>query len=119
MEEVNRVGDEIVSAWRKVGLFAVDVDGTPVTLVSLSPGVLGAIQQRTGLRFNELVLDPLARIDIAAQLVDACYQKLGKPGPSFDDGLAIIAKFVEVPDDLPPAPDVPSDSSSDPPTPAS
>ena len=114
------VGQEIVDSVRKAGQFAVNVGGTPVPLMSLPPGALAKIQARTGLRWAEIILDPLNRIDVAASLVEAAFEKEGCVIPDLLDSEQVVALFVEIPADMPePLPAENVEEAGPDPTPAS
>lgn len=112
------VGQEIVDSVKKAGQYAVNVGGTPVSLMSLPPGAIAKIQERTGLRWAEIILDPLNRIDVAAALVDAAFEKEGCLIPNLRDSGEVVALFVEIPADLPDPEPTEGDAAENP-TPAS
>lgn len=101
---MNRVGEEIVSTIEENGQFAVLIEDEVVPLLSLSPGALGKIQERTGLRWMQIILEPMARVDAAELLVVACAEKVGKPAPPITDMASLVRLFVEVPNDVPEIP---------------
>lgn len=101
--EVQPIGAEIVDGMERAGQYGVQVDDEVVTLVTLPPGVFAKIQDRTGWRFMKILMDPLERADVVADLVDAAYVKAGKPAPDFEDLSAYLRLLVEVPGDLPDA----------------
>lgn len=103
---VNRVGDELADEIEKGAGFGIDVDGQVVSLLSLPPGVFGAIQERTGLRWLEVLNDPFGRMDIAADLVAAAYRKVGKPEPEEFEFGTMLRMLVRTPTDLPEPVDV-------------
>lgn len=98
---MKEVGQEIVKSVRDAGQYAVNVAGVPVSLMSLPPGVVGKIQDRTGMRWSEIILDPLNRIDVAAWLVEAAFEKEGCVAPNLLDSATVVGLFVEIPADLP------------------
>jgi len=98
---VKAVGQDIVDSVRKAGQYAVNVGGEPVALMSLPPGAVAKIQQKTGLRWAEIILDPLNRIDVAAWLVEAAFEKAGALAPNLLDSETVVSMFVEIPADLP------------------
>jgi hypothetical protein len=51
-------------------------------------------------------MDPLERIDVAADLIKAAHEKAGKPCPSLETAGEIARFIVEIPADLPELPDV-------------
>ena len=99
--DVDNIGAEWVDAVKQVGQYAILVNGEPVALMSLQPGTMAKIQQRTGLRFNQIMQDPAARIDVLADLVDAAFVKAGLPAPGLDDAESVFALLVQIPADLP------------------
>jgi hypothetical protein len=103
---MKRVGEQAVEDIERAGQFAVLVDGDPVPLLSLPPGVFAEIQDRTGLRWTSILLDPLGRFDVAADLVAAAHAKRGVDAPDLDTA-GLVRLFVEIPSDLPvdPEPD--------------
>ena len=103
---VNRVGDEFIDGVEKLGQYAVLVDDTPVPILSLSLGAFEKIQVRTGLRWSRIIMDPLERIDVAADLVRAAFDKAGKPAPNLDESKDWARLIVEMPADVPELPDV-------------
>jgi hypothetical protein len=98
---VIRVGDEFVNAVERAGQYAVLVDGEPVAILTLAPGVFEKIQIRTGFRWSRIIMDPLERIDVVADLVRAAHEKAGKEVPPLDGGGDIARFIVEMPVDLP------------------
>lgn len=99
--DIKRFGAEFVDSLERAGQYAIDVDGELVPLLALPPGAVGKIQDRTGLRWQTIMVDPLYRIDVAESLVQAAYNKLGKPAPGFGGGDEVVRLFVEMPADLP------------------
>lgn len=117
---VNEIGQEIVDGVRKAGQYAVNVGGDPVPLMSLSPGAIAKIQSKTGLRWSAIILDPLNRIDVAAWLVEAAFEKAGALVPNLNDSETVVSLFVEIPADLPdPLPDDDQEATAEDPTSAS
>jgi hypothetical protein len=98
---VKNTGDSIVDELEKLQ-WAVVLDGKTVPLLSLPPGALAEIQQATGVRWGLALLEPLARLDVAAMLVAAACRKLGIDERTFDDLPDLVRLFVQLPSDMPP-----------------
>lgn len=99
---VQDVGAEIIDGVKKAGQYAIRVDDEIVPLMSLPPGVFGKIETAYGWLFMRVLLNPIGRPDIAADLVDAAYRKCGKPPPpGLDEAGSIVPFFVELEADLP------------------
>lgn len=117
METVN-VGDQAVTMLEQGGQYAIVIDGTPIPILALSPGQLGRIQSLTGVTWADMIVEPLRRIDVAAELVAAALAKAGQPARDDLDTATLVRMFVQIPGDLP-DPEPPGDGADENPTDAS
>lgn len=98
--DVDRIGDQAIGEIVDAGQYAVEIDGEIVPILSLPPGALGQIQSRTGFGWNRMIVEPLVRLDVAADLVAAVLAKVGKDPRDFDTE-DLVRLFVKIPGDLP------------------
>lgn len=97
MVETRSVGSEFLDVLTEVeGEFAVEIDGEPVRLLTLPPGVFAEIQEDTGLSWADVLRGPINQLDVAERLVRAAATKAGKPVPPVEDTAALIRLFVRV-----------------------
>jgi len=111
---VNHVGDELIDAAEAIGVFGFEVQGQAVSLISLPMGVFAQIQERTGLKFLQVLDDPLGDMGVGITLFEACRAKVGYQPQGEVTLEELVRALIKTPSDLPPPVDVEGDGSLDP-----